>query len=72
MKKLILLAVLCIGISSCASKPGSGGGWVVGNPMMPEGMGQAAAEEQSLAPDEAEAPCKCKAKKKCPCAMKSN
>lgn len=66
MKKLIWIGVICIGISGCAQKPGSGGGWVVGNPMMPEGMAEEAADQSTLG-EQAAPTCSCKGKKKCAC-----
>lgn len=62
MKKLLLISSLCFLFSSCASKPG---GWVVGNPMMSEGMSHDAVEH--VPQGEEENPCACKKQKKCGC-----
>ena len=68
MKKLIF-GLFFLSLNACAAS-GNGGGWVVGNPMMPASEGKEAAKKMKKAEDcvckdaKATPPCECKVEEK--------
>lgn len=67
--KILMMGLFFMSLNACAASSGNGGGWVVGNPVMPAGEGKEAVKlldkkDCACKDSKATPPCECKVDEK--------